>query len=69
MLTGKLLKANDLSRTGYINILDPKLHLTGSVRKVRRQRVNNNLLGDNIYCPLIRRTDALIRGVLIWLRG
>ena len=58
-LTGKLLDADDVSRTGYINTLDPKLHLTGPVRRVRRQRVNNNLLGDNTYCPLIRRTDAL----------
>jgi hypothetical protein len=55
-LTGKLLDADDVSRTGYINILDPKLHVTGPVRRVRRQRVNNNL---NTYCPLIRRTDAL----------
>jgi hypothetical protein len=30
-LTGKLLKAADVSRTGYINILDPKLHVTGPV--------------------------------------
>ena len=58
-LTGKLLDADDVSRTGYINILDPKLHVTGPVRRVRRQRVNNNLLGNNTYCPLIRRTDAL----------
>ena len=53
-LTGKLLDPDDVARTGYINILDPKLHVTGPVRTVRRQRVNNNLLGDNTYCPLIR---------------
>jgi len=58
-LTGKLLDADDVSRTGYINILDPNLHVTSPVRRVRRQRVNNNLLGGNTYCPLIRRTDAL----------
>ena len=58
-LTGKLLDADDVSRTGYINILDPGLHVTGPVRRVRRQRVNNNLLGDNTYCPLMRRTEAL----------
>jgi hypothetical protein len=58
-LTGKLLDADDVAPTGYTNILDPKLHVTGPVRRVRRQRVNNNLLGDNTYCPLIRRTDAL----------
>src|SRR5829696_6332402 len=58
-LTGKLLDADNVSPTGYINILDPKLHVTGPVRRVRRQRVNKNLLGDNTYCPLIRRTEVL----------
>jgi len=58
-LTGKLLDATDVPPTGYINILDPKLHVTGPVRRVQRQRVNNNLLGDNTYCPLVRRTDVL----------
>jgi len=58
-LTGKLLDAADVPPTGYINILDPKLHVAGPVRRVQRQRVNNNLLGDNTYCPLIRRTDVL----------
>jgi len=62
-LTGKLLDADDVSPTGYINILDPKLHVMGPVRRVRRQRVNNNLLGDNTYCPLIRRTDVLNRAM------
>lgn len=62
-LTGKLLEAADVSPTGYINLLDPKLHVTGPVRKVRRQRINNNLLGDSTYCPLIRRTDALNQAV------
>lgn len=58
-LTGRHLDAEDVSPTGYINLLDPKLHVTGPTRRVRRQRVNNNLLGDNTYCPLIRRTGSL----------
>jgi hypothetical protein len=62
-LTGKLLDAADVSPTGYINMLDPKLHVTGPVRRVRRQRINNNLLGENTYCPLIRRTDVLTRAM------
>jgi hypothetical protein len=62
-LTGKTLGAPDVQRTGYVNILDPKLHLTGPVRRVRRQRVNNNLLGDPTYCPVIRRTDVLNRAM------
>jgi hypothetical protein len=40
-LTSKLLDANDVSRTGYINILDPKLHVTGPVRRVRRSLSGN----------------------------
>lgn len=62
-LTGKLLDAADVSPTGYINILDPNLHVMGPVRRVQRQRVNNNLLGDNTYCPLIRRTDVLKQAI------
>jgi len=58
-LTAKLLDVGDVSPTGYINILDPKLHVTGPIRRVRRQRINNNLLGNNTYCPLIRRTEVL----------
>ncbi len=61
ILTGKTLDAPDVPPTGYVNMLDPKLHVTGPVRRVRRQRVNNNLLGDHTYCPVIRRTDALNR--------
>ncbi len=62
-LTGKRLDADDLSRIGYVNILDPNLHVTGPARRVRRQRVNNNLLGDNTYCPLLRRTEVLNRAI------
>ena len=62
-LTGKTLEASDVPPTGYVNLLDPKLHVTGPVRKIRRQRVNNNLLGDHTYCPVIRRTDVLNRAI------
>jgi hypothetical protein len=31
------------------------------VRQVRRQRINDNLLGDARFCPTIRRTDAMRR--------
>jgi hypothetical protein len=66
-LTGKLLDADDVALTGYTNILDPKLHVTGPVRRVRRQRVNNNLLGDHTYCPLIHRTDAFNHAMALGL--
>src|SRR5438876_2453955 len=62
-LTGKTLDAPDVPPTGYVNILDLKLHVTGPVRKVRRQRVNNNLLGDDSYSPVIRKTHVLSRAM------
>jgi hypothetical protein len=45
--------------SGYIDLLDPKIHLTGPRRLVRRQRINDNLLGSGKYSPLVRRTEAL----------
>ncbi len=30
-------------------------------RPVRRQRINDNLLGDNRFCPTVRRTETLRR--------
>lgn len=61
LLTGDTLDVSDVPPTGYVDVLDGKLHVTGPVKQIRRQRVNDNLLGDAKYCPLIRRTDELRR--------
>jgi hypothetical protein len=37
-------------------VIDPKIHLTGPRRLVRRQRINDNLLGSGAYSPLVRGT-------------
>jgi len=58
-LTGKTLDIPDVPPTGYVDLLDPDIHLTGPSVRVRRQRLNNNLLGSRLYCPLIRRTDVI----------
>ena len=59
-LTGKTLPLEDLKRGNYIDLLEPDEYYTISPpRQVRRQRVNDNLLGDNRFCPVIRRTDTL----------
>ncbi|MBA4387781.1 MAG: cell filamentation protein Fic [Verrucomicrobia bacterium] len=59
-LTGTVLPSADLKTGGYIDLLDPDEYYTVTVpRPVRRQRVNDNLLGDARFCPTIRRTDAL----------
>jgi hypothetical protein len=59
LLTGRLLDIPDVPPTENVLLLDPKLHITATGRRVRRQRIIDNLLGNKHYCPMIRRTDKL----------
>ncbi len=59
LLTGEILDLQDVAPTGYVDLLNPKLQLTASSTQIRRQRINDNLLGNRTYCPLIRLTDRL----------
>ncbi len=59
LLIGNQLDIPDLIHSGYIDLLDPEIHITGSRRLIRRQRVNDNLLGAAGFSPLVRRTDIL----------
>lgn len=60
MLTGGCLPLEDLTTGGYIDLIEPDEYYTvTSPRPVRRQRINDNLLGDARFCPTIRRTDVL----------
>ena len=60
-LTGRRLPLDDLpARGSYVDLLDPTAYYTTTPsRRVRRQRINENLLGDRQLCPTVRRTDAL----------
>ncbi len=59
-LTGSTLPVDDLKTGGYINLLDPEQYFTVTPpRQVRRQKINDNLLGNVGFCPMIRRTEAL----------
>ena len=59
-LTGSLLQLEDLKQGNYVDLLDPAQYFTVSpASKIQRQRINDNLLGDNRFCPTIRRTDTL----------
>lgn len=61
-LTGSVLPLDDLKRGNYVDLLDPEQYYTvTAVRRVRRQRINDNLLGNDRFCPTIRRTDTLRR--------
>src|SRR6266700_3066547 len=59
LLTGKQLDIPDVPATGYVDLLDPDIHIVGPVIRARRQRINDNLLGSAQYCPLVRRSHVL----------
>ena len=59
-LTGTRLALDDVKQAHYIDLLDPDQYYTVTpARPIRRQRINDNLLGDGRFCPTIRRTDTL----------
>lgn len=59
-LTGKTLLLDDLRQGNYIDLLNSNEYYTVTpARQVRRQRINDNLLGDRRFCPMVRRTDTL----------
>ena len=61
-LTGNRLGLNDLTtkQGNYIDLLPPEEYYTTiAVRQVRRQRINDNLLGDVRFCPTVRCTEKL----------
>ncbi len=59
-LTGKTLPLDSVKRGNYIDLLEPEKYYTVTpARQVRRQRINDNLLGNRRFCPTVRRTDSL----------
>lgn len=59
-LTGKLLPLDDLAQGDYVELLESDKYYTVSpARRIRRQRVYDNLLGDSRFCPTVRRTPFL----------
>jgi hypothetical protein len=59
-LTGETLPMDDVKQGNYVDLLDPDEYQTITpARRVQRQRINDNLLGDRRFCPTIRRTDTL----------
>lgn len=62
LLTGSSLPVDDLKTGGYVDLLEPDQYFTVTpARQVRRQRINDNLLGDAGFCPTVRKTATLQR--------
>lgn len=48
----------DLDRGNYIPLLDPAVYLTATPTKIRRQRIDLNLLGTLTLSPVVRHEDT-----------
>lgn len=60
LLMGKKLPLDNISSGNYVDALDARYYYTiRNARQVRRQRINDNLLGNDRFCPIIRRTKTL----------
>ena len=58
-LSGMRLRLPDVHTGNYVPLLNPSTHVTGPVRKHRRQRIDMNLLGTVRFAPVLRWTDGL----------
>jgi Fic family protein len=59
MLTGRRLSLEDLKVGNYVDVLDTGKYYTAAPVSVRRQHVNDNLVGNRQFCPAVRRTGVL----------
>lgn len=58
-LTENKLKLKDCKKVKYIDLLDQNRYFTLSGIKSHRHGINNNLIGNQQFCPIIRRTTKL----------
>ena len=58
-LTAERLKIPDLTRGNYVDLVDSKKFFVTKNKQVKRQRINDNLLGDFSFSPSIRRTKKI----------
>jgi hypothetical protein len=58
-LTDRVLPIPDLTTGNYVPLVDPKEFYTSPPRRMRRQRINENLLGNRDFSPMVRRTEKL----------
>lgn len=59
-LTGRRLPLSDMTSGNYVDLIPTEECFTASHRRlVSRHRINDNLLGDRSFSPVIRRTSAL----------
>ncbi len=61
-LTGKQLPVDDLTCGNYVDALEAEDYYTiHNGEKSSRHRIVNNLLGVKTFCPVVRRTEKLVK--------
>jgi len=58
-LTDKKLNLPDVQNVAFVDLLDPKAYFTAKPKPSKRHKVRDNLLGNRLFCPIIRRTPNL----------
>jgi hypothetical protein len=58
-LTGHKLDTPDAGTVGYVDALDPTLHITARGIPSRRHKVSDNIPGRPGFAPMVRRTPRL----------
>lgn len=61
------LALEDCQRVKYVDLLDSKVYFTSKAIKSSRHAINNNLLGNNKFCPIVRRTELLEKYITLRL--
>ncbi len=56
---GRSLALPPLDRGSYVALLDEDEQYTAKSLRVQRQRLMDNRLGDDLFCPTVRKTAAL----------
>jgi len=49
----------EVTTSNYEDLLDSSKYVTGSITKISKWKINENLLGSKEYCPVIRKTTEL----------
>jgi len=59
-ITDQKLSVSDQKNSHYVDLLDCDQYFTSGGTKSKRHAINNNLLGEQGFCPMIRKTDKIV---------
>jgi hypothetical protein len=64
-LTKRQIELIETVSGNYVDLLEEKKYITGRVSKNAKWRINDNLLGDSNFCPIVRKTAGLRQALTI----